>query len=188
MNWVSKILNDYKDENEELAFKIAYDFASYLDKIQIDYIEFANKFDMNIKDIKSVLIGDKVPDSILLKTIELKANTKIFRDINNKDINLKLNDTERRYLLLYKSGLERHRLECGYTHMDFESIYVCSWWLRNDDPNDYEYLGKTTKEINKQLNKLVKKNILHKDAKQGVATFYYPSDNYNEAIKLNNIK
>lgn len=90
MNWYDNILNDVIDENEELAFEIAYDFASYLDKRQIDYIEFAKQIDMNVKEIKSILIGNKIPESSFLETIEYKANTKIFRYLDKK-INIPFN-------------------------------------------------------------------------------------------------
>lgn len=87
MNWYDNILNDVIDENEELAFKIAYDFASYLDKRQIDYIEFAKEIDMNVKEIKSILIGKNIPESSLLEKIELKTNSIIFRNLH---INIKV--------------------------------------------------------------------------------------------------
>jgi hypothetical protein len=66
-------------------------------------------------------------------------------------------------------------------------LNICSWWLRNYDHWHPDFLPRTTKEINKQLNKLVKKDILRKETKQGVATFYYPSTNYKLAIEENNI-
>jgi len=85
MNWYDNLLNDTIDKNEEFAFKIAYDFASYLDKRQINYIEFAKEINTNVKEIKSILVGNLIPNNQLLENIELKSNTKIFQYLSKED-------------------------------------------------------------------------------------------------------